>query len=280
MTQQEDDKIIFEGQTPDPEKSPWGDDRIFDGKSSLIKGKENEPVFGSFDTLYDELICRCDPDLFLKPYDKRKIDIANDIYAQTLQNKENEDLLKKLRHRAIKELDVKFSTAVLYDSLIEICNPKNYTGSNYNNKLLGLANELYNLINENADDIEVLENIQKETGKLSDEMQRREKIKREQQHDINLINKYKHLIVIHENARNDKDNFLIAVLFSTCVLSVSVMIFFIQQGLVLCAYLSAIGIILTGFFFAHILRKHCDKAIDDAKNEINLFKEQHKDLEL
>ena len=55
--------------------------------------------------LYDQLKGVCHPDKFAKDPEKEKI--ANDIFAQVVNNKHNYDELCKLKERAIKELNIK-----------------------------------------------------------------------------------------------------------------------------------------------------------------------------
>ena len=138
MTQQEEDKHIFLGIKPGNKLE--NEDPI----------TEKEPIEGFYVSLYDELKEKCDPVCFFKPYDKVKVDIANDIYDGILKNEENIEELKHLRLRAINELGVKFSTAKLYADLVDICNPDNFSRINYDNAKLGLANKLFDQIKKHA----------------------------------------------------------------------------------------------------------------------------------
>lgn len=126
------------------------------------------PILGHYNSLYEELLEKCNPACFLEQYNKRKVELANIIYLQVLENKNNYEILKSLRSKATKELDIKFATIDLYNLLINACNPQNYTGKNYNFKKLEQANELYDQILKYADDIEALERIYVEACGMTD----------------------------------------------------------------------------------------------------------------
>lgn len=129
-----------------------------------------EPISGYYKSLYEELKDKCDPINFLNPYDSEKIDIANNIYKQIINYKEDngEYQLKDLRKEAIEKLGIKFSTGILYNHLRQKCYPKRFTGANYNYDHIELANKLYILILKNADNIEALEEIEKQASGLPD----------------------------------------------------------------------------------------------------------------
>ncbi len=118
------------------------------------------PILGHYNSLYEELLKKCDPACFLEPYDRERVDLANDIYKQVQKNKNNNKILKELRTKAICELGVKFSTIQLYELLTKACNPKRFTGNNYDSDKLAKANELYSLVLLHADNIESLEKIE------------------------------------------------------------------------------------------------------------------------
>ena len=175
---QNDDYIIFEGiSKPDSHNE----------QNAFVK--EKKPVPGNFDSLFEELKVKCDPGKFMKPYDKIKIDIANEIYSQVLKSSDNFDVLRQLRIRAIKELDIKFSTAKLYENLIEICNPENFSpGNNYDAEKLTEANRLFADIKEHADDIENLERIAHEASSLIQIWkQRKEEEKKKQEERLKIL---------------------------------------------------------------------------------------------
>jgi hypothetical protein len=98
----------------------------------------------------------------MDPYDKDKIDQANNIYSQLLEVSIKKDLpkLKELRSKAINGLGILFCTETLYERLLKSCHPKNFSGEYYDAKKLSEANNLYDKILKNADNIEVLEDCE------------------------------------------------------------------------------------------------------------------------
>ena len=160
MAQQEDDYIIFSEV----------------GINSQVSTSINkQPIPGNYKDLYDELMQKCNPANFMHPYNKEKIDIANDIYEQITRHKDNKEDLILLRKRAMKELSITFSTIKLYNKLTKACNPVNFTGNSYDSKKLRYANELYSLILENADDIEKLEDLEREASDFIEIAEKRQR---------------------------------------------------------------------------------------------------------
>lgn len=54
--------------------------------------------------LYNEIITKANPKMFIEPYQPNKLATANEIYSEALKNKHNRDVLKKLLDRIKKEL--------------------------------------------------------------------------------------------------------------------------------------------------------------------------------
>jgi hypothetical protein len=128
-----------------------------DQSSPLFK----QPIRGRYENLHAELKARCAPENFMNPYEPEKVSRANELYAEVLSiNVQADEKLKLLRLRAMEELGVKFSTEQLFEKLSAACNPKNFTGDSYNKERLELANELYQQILMNADNIFALEEIE------------------------------------------------------------------------------------------------------------------------
>ena len=64
-------------------------------------------------------------------------------------------------------MGVKFSTRRLYEKLREQCNPKNFINQeSFDAEKVKLANKYYQKINECCDDIDALENLEKEINPL------------------------------------------------------------------------------------------------------------------
>lgn len=54
--------------------------------------------------LYNEIITKANPKMFIEPYQPNKLTIANEIYSEALKNRYNRDVLEKLLDRIKKEL--------------------------------------------------------------------------------------------------------------------------------------------------------------------------------
>ena len=255
MTQQEEDKYIFEEIKPAGQLTK--EDEV----------KEKKPIEGFYASLFDELKEKCDPACFLKPYDKIKVDIANEIYYEIIHNEGNEEKLKFLRLRAIKELGVKFATAIIYENLIEVCNPKNFTGIKYDKEKLDSANNYYYQIQENADDILALEKIQDEASELINEMQKHienKNAKHLKQNDLKfLINKRNGFI-------SDKEELTISLIIFNLIVSILTyaMLHDIDKTL---GGVIFIGIIIGGLILLYQIRRHIDKKIDEVNKKLKLL---------
>ena len=135
-----------------------------------------KPIRGAYGTLYNELKARCAPENFMSPYEPDKVSRANELYSQVLSTNMNDDTaLKALRLKAMEELGVIFSTQQLYTKLTNACNPRNYTGANYNKKQLELANQLSQLVQMNADNVIALEKLEVQASELLKEYDKRKK---------------------------------------------------------------------------------------------------------
>ena len=211
MAQQDEDFIIF--QEMRKEDSPFQ-------KQSV----ERQPIAGHYNSLYDELLEKCNPANFYEPYDSKKVELANEIYSKVLQNPNDEVTLKKLRLRAINELDIKFSTLALFDKLIEICHPRNFgPGQYYDPEKLAKANRIYSEILENADDVVVLEQCEEKAQdiiqviaerrekELKEEEKRKEAEVKKNAEEQEKRNRKKEL-------EGSKDNFKMSILSSFLIL--------------------------------------------------------------
>ena len=146
--------------------------------SALFK----QPIRGLFPNLHTELKVRCDPQNFMEPYEPEKVSRANKLYSEILSiDVDDDEKLKMLRLRAMEELGIKFSTEMLYKELTTACDPRIFTGNNYDKERLELANRLYQQVLMNADDIFALEEIEGKAGDLIKEYKRET-----QTHRLNL----------------------------------------------------------------------------------------------
>lgn len=101
-----------------------------------------------------ELLEKCNPSIFMNPYNHDKVEIANLI---TIKINEATCLadLKELRGRVIY-LGVEIATSQIFNYLTTVCNPINYIGTK---DLFTSANNLYSRILESKNSMSELEKI-------------------------------------------------------------------------------------------------------------------------
>lgn len=115
-----------------------------------------------YESLYEELLEKCNPNNFMQPYDKEKVDTANTIFAELRSNPYATDYeLKEVRQKAVQKLGIHISTQRILDYLMKYCDPQRYTDRDpYDAELVFQANALYSQILDNKDDIFELEKIE------------------------------------------------------------------------------------------------------------------------
>ena len=111
-----------------------------------------------YDSLYEELLDKCNPKNFMEPYDKKKVDAAILIYNDLSRiGKTNEKHIRAIRDRATLELGIKVSTDRLFKELIDYCNPQNFlTAVPFQADLLQIANHFYAQVRTSKNDIHEL----------------------------------------------------------------------------------------------------------------------------
>ena len=116
----------------------------------------------SNESLYDKLVRSCNPAKFMEPYDKEKVEKANSIYKELLDTEhDNIETLRVLRQRATDELDISFVDTEYLEDLKSKCNPAQFLDP-YSPDKVAIANELYQRLIDNENNIEVLEEIEDE----------------------------------------------------------------------------------------------------------------------
>ena len=112
--------------------------------------------------LYNKLKRLCNPSNFMNPYDEVKVDKANNIFNKISKiSSDDIDSLKQLRKQAIDELGIKYINEEYLEGLKAKCNPKQFLEP-YNPEKVKIANALYNKLIHNDNDIEIMEEIEKE----------------------------------------------------------------------------------------------------------------------
>lgn len=137
-----------------------------------------------YESLYEELLEKCNPNNFMQPYDKEKVDTANTIFAELRSNPYATDYeLKEVRLKAVQKLGIHISTQRILDYLMKYCDPQRYTDRDpYDAELVNQANALYSQILDNKDDIFELEKIEILARPLIDsENERKRQIERKQE---------------------------------------------------------------------------------------------------
>lgn len=130
-------------------------------KNVLANKGFNSSIKFEFDysSLYNELECKCNPSNYLNPYDPQKVEVSNSIYSQLKEKKLSTYEIIALRNRAIKELNIEYSSKELYDKLSQIFNPSKFVNENYDAVKLDAVNKVYSKIQNYKNNIVELESI-------------------------------------------------------------------------------------------------------------------------
>ena len=127
---------------------------------NLLARNERIRISKIQEPLHDKLKRLCNPKNFMDPYNNEKITLSNLIYEEVMRtNPSDYDKLKHLRSKAMKELNVSFISDEYLEYLKKLCDPQNYI-SPFNSEKLAIANNLYNELINNRNDIEKLEEIE------------------------------------------------------------------------------------------------------------------------
>lgn len=137
---------------------------------------------GVYYYIFDELYDKCDPKKYMNPYDYEKVKIANNLFRKIMENRDNEDELIKIREEAVNQLGITLSTERLFKELSETLNPRNFCDDSDN---LALANEFYNQVLSNADNLKFLEEQSKDSQVMKLQEIAKEVIKQRNQRDEN-----------------------------------------------------------------------------------------------
>lgn len=163
-------------------------------QSEEIRGELEPCKMASYPSLYLELKDKCNPKNFLVPYDKKKVDIANDLYSQLLNSDENDsDVIHILREQATQKLGIVLSTKKLYEELLDYCNPQKFMNP-YNHSAIQQANHYYSLIHEYRNQLDKLEALHKDI--FRDEALKKYYSDREKEREEEEKNSKRNLIMI------------------------------------------------------------------------------------
>lgn len=110
---------------------------------SIIEYKSNKR---KAETLRERLLRLCNPQNYMRNYDKEKVDKANRLYQRLLQTKaDDKESLMEIQEIAVSELGISFVEKEDLEELKEKVNPINYMNP-YNADKVTLANELYDIL--------------------------------------------------------------------------------------------------------------------------------------
>jgi len=110
---------------------------------SIMEYKSNKR---KAETLRERLLRLCNPQNYMRNYDKEKVDKANRLYQRLLQTKaDDKESLMEIQEMAVSELGISFVEKEDLEELKEKVNPKNYLNP-YNADKVTLANELYDML--------------------------------------------------------------------------------------------------------------------------------------
>ena len=128
---------------------------------------DSSPKEKEYDSLYEELHEKCNPDKFMHPFVKERFDVATEIYSELRKRCSSKYVsdreLKDLRDKAESELGIHFSTSKLFKYLAEYCSPDIYTKMKpFPTERVKEASRLYAKILQSKDDIHALEEIEQE----------------------------------------------------------------------------------------------------------------------
>lgn len=126
----------------------------------LLSRKERNHRKDLTESVKQKLLRLCNPNQFMKPYDEKKIALANDLYEKILETSEDdENELKALRKEAIISLGINFINSELLEELRCKTNPQKYMKP-YDHEKVRVANSLHTkLLNDNLT-IDEFEEIQ------------------------------------------------------------------------------------------------------------------------
>lgn len=116
--------------------------------------------------LYDKLKRLCNPSIFMKDYDKEKVDKANDIYQRLMEIKpDDKDALMSLQAEAVESLGIVLIDDEKLKELIEKVNPQRFMNP-YNAEKVKIANDLYSRLSKEGLSYEEYMKIEEESKLL------------------------------------------------------------------------------------------------------------------
>lgn len=136
--------------------------RLFKQQISFEKRQKTEAILDKTQNLWDKLERKCNPANFMNPYDEIKVEKANALFEElTKTNNDDIEALKSIRRRAMEELGISLINNEYIEKLKAKCNPQQFLEP-YNPEKVRISNIIYSKLKNNMDNIEILEEIEKE----------------------------------------------------------------------------------------------------------------------
>lgn len=128
--------------------------------------KESKVNKRKSETLYQCLCRLCNPSIFMKNYDKEKVDKANEIYQKLMEIKpEDKAALMSLQAEAVANLGVVLIDTEKLKDLTEKVNPQRFMNP-YDAEKVKLANDLYSRLTKEGLTYEEFEEIEESSKSL------------------------------------------------------------------------------------------------------------------
>jgi hypothetical protein len=116
--------------------------------------------------LFNKLKNKCNPVNFMNPYNEKKVEKANIIFELLMKtNHYDIDALKRIRKKAIDELNLNFIDEDYLTELKNKCNPNQFLNP-YNAEKFRMANMLYSKLISNKNNIEIIDEIENEINEF------------------------------------------------------------------------------------------------------------------
>ena len=127
-----------------------------------LRKKGKMPTLQKEESLYEQLLRVCSPSNFMNPYDKDKVECANNLFKR-LNEASADDLvnLREIRKKASQELGVSFISQDRIEQLKDLCNPSRFMNP-YQPEKVSLANRIFaklSMDNLGIDDLEEIESV-------------------------------------------------------------------------------------------------------------------------
>ena len=130
----------------------------------------------------------CNPELYLKKYDKEKVSAANFLYSKLHNENLSIEEIIQIREQIKSKLQTGFDTKPLFKALLNICQPHRYLNP-YDPKMFSTMNELYSKLLANKDNLKELEIVGNEILKVSNFVKEKKEKEKKQKENADTFYK-------------------------------------------------------------------------------------------